>query len=202
MHGALADSARCFLDPVPSIANLTRLFFNELGKKGSVIYNLMPDFISRLSRNSREMPLPKFKIIFQHLVKLLKDKHADALVEKICHRFELAKSTHGTAKNRDLALYFSFCVSLFPLNDRSFYKVRDALPVYSSFLEDQRIYNDFLSSLQPLIRTTKNIDVKVVYILHNNVLLYDIFNIICNKKEWKRRITRLLIKKSSLLRCF
>jgi condensin complex subunit 1 len=51
--GPVAEVAKCLRDPHPSIAELARLFFTELNKKGKdPIYNMLPDIISRLSRDN------------------------------------------------------------------------------------------------------------------------------------------------------
>lgn len=47
---------------------------------------MLPDILSSLSANP-EVATPKFRAIMAHLLTLVsKDKHMDALVEKMCHR--------------------------------------------------------------------------------------------------------------------
>ncbi|CAI4225445.1 unnamed protein product [Auanema sp. JU1783] len=161
LRGTVADVAKCYLDDSPTIRCLAREFFSSLNEKGSFVYNLMPDFISKLSRCNREVNLNEFKEIMGELLDLVKDKHADPLIEKVCQRFELAKTNERMTQNKHLPYYFSFCISKLSLSDKSLYKMRDALPCFAPFLKDKLIYNDFASCVQLLAKNTKSIDVKV-----------------------------------------
>lgn len=87
----MVDLLGCvFQDDTDSIRDLARLFFHELASKSfknsNPVFSLLPDFLSSLSANP-EVSTPKFRGIMKHLLSLVsKDKHMDALVEKMCHR--------------------------------------------------------------------------------------------------------------------
>jgi hypothetical protein len=55
VKGQVGEIAICLNDPEPRIADLTRLFFNELAKRGNnPIYNILPDTLSCLSKLANE----------------------------------------------------------------------------------------------------------------------------------------------------
>jgi condensin complex subunit 1 len=51
VKGQLGEMAKCLEDPEPRIADLAKLFFDELSTKDNAIYNNLPDgsFFSFLS---------------------------------------------------------------------------------------------------------------------------------------------------------
>ena len=86
VKGQISDMALCVADDNEKISGLSRHFFSELARKGNALYNVMPDIISRLS-SARDVPEEKFRAIMAHIIGLIeKDKHLEALVEKLCHR--------------------------------------------------------------------------------------------------------------------
>ncbi len=87
--GPVAEMAKCLRDPIESITDLARLFFSELAKKGKdPIYNLLPDILSRLSRDN-QLTTDDFNAIMKFLMCFIdKDKQTESLLEKLCHRFD------------------------------------------------------------------------------------------------------------------
>ncbi|XP_004345622.1 condensin XCAP-D2 chain [Capsaspora owczarzaki ATCC 30864] len=49
VKGQISAMAICIIDEDRRIADLAKLFFHELAKKGNTIYNILPDIVSRLS---------------------------------------------------------------------------------------------------------------------------------------------------------
>ncbi|KAL0030248.1 hypothetical protein WJX77_005012 [Trebouxia sp. C0004] len=97
VKGHIARMALCLQDPHPRIKDLAHLFFNELAQKNykgtSPIYNLLPDMLSSLSRET-SLPREHFQAIMRHLLTFIaKEKQVDSLVEKLCLRFAATQAS-------------------------------------------------------------------------------------------------------------
>ena len=119
VRAQVSDIALCLEDSAPRMQELARLFFTELSHKGTnnPIYNYLPDIIGRLSHNETVGP-DQFQRIMKFLVSFIeKDKQAEGLVEKLCHRF---RGTVELSQWRDIA----YCLSMLNFSDRCIKKVR------------------------------------------------------------------------------
>ncbi|XP_071110071.1 condensin complex subunit 1-like [Haliotis cracherodii] len=139
VKGQISELASCIVDHDERIANLAKLFFLELSKKGNAVYNVMPDIISRLSDPDIGVDEDNFNIIMKYLFAFIqKDKQCESLVEKICHRF---RATRVERQSRDL----SFCLSMLSYNEKSIRKLQENFSCYSDKLSDDAVYNCFLT---------------------------------------------------------
>ena len=87
VKGNISELAGCLEDEDPKIRSLTKLFFAELSKKSNAIYNVMADIISHLSDPETGRSKDQFQRIMKYLFEFIdKDKQAESLVEKLCHR--------------------------------------------------------------------------------------------------------------------
>ncbi|ETN79249.1 hypothetical protein NECAME_02675 [Necator americanus] len=171
-RGTLSNVALCMLKKRPSndqscpvsgsreVIALARKLFYEISLKGNLLVNVMPDLICRVCRWEKEVPLNNFKEIVEILLPLIADKPLDTIVEKMCQRFEFCSSREATAHNQHIAHYFSYFISQIPLSDTSFYKMRDSLPYFATFLEDGIVYHDMIAPVNHLITSTQSVDVK------------------------------------------
>lgn len=58
----------------------------------NVLYNTLPDIISRLTTN-KELGPKKFEEVMKFLLQfVVKDQHKEALIDKICQRFQILKT--------------------------------------------------------------------------------------------------------------
>ncbi|XP_046579520.1 LOW QUALITY PROTEIN: condensin complex subunit 1-like [Haliotis rubra] len=139
VKGQISELASCIVDHDERIANLAKLFFLELSKKGNAVYNVMPDIISRLSDPDIGVDEENFNTIMKYLFAFIqKDKQCESLVEKICHRF---RATRVERQSRDL----SFCLSMLSYNEKSIRKLQENFSCYSDKLSDDAVYNCFLT---------------------------------------------------------
>uniref|UniRef100_F1KR65 Condensin complex subunit 1 n=1 Tax=Ascaris suum TaxID=6253 RepID=F1KR65_ASCSU len=153
VRGTVADLARCTIDANPSIANLAKYFFVELSKKGNVIYNLMPDMISRLSSNE-EVTTEDFGQIMKLLLSFIKkDKQADSLLEKLCQRMQSAIDQSGKLDAR-LAECLSYCISRLPLSEKSLRIMSDLLPSYAYLLSLDTVFANLSAAMMHFRKTT------------------------------------------------
>ncbi|XP_067659519.1 condensin complex subunit 1-like [Haliotis asinina] len=139
VKGQISELASCIVDHDERIANLAKLFFLELSKKGNAVYNVMPDIISRLSDPDIGVDEDNFNTIMKYLFAFIqKDKQCESLVEKICHRF---RATRVERQSRDL----SFCLSMLSYNEKSIRKLQENFSCYADKLSDDAVYNCFLT---------------------------------------------------------
>ena len=134
VKGHIAKMAARLEDEDDRVSALASLFFHELAKKEykgtSPIYNLLPDILSMLSQDGSLSNAQFQSVMQQLLVHIKKDKHGDALVEKLCQRF---LATEDVAQWRNIA----FCISQLPMSDKGVKKLTDGHPSYKNALEDE-----------------------------------------------------------------
>ena len=103
------------------------------------MYNLIPDAISRLSRDQARLPPDGLRSIMRFLLAFIqKERSAEALVYKLCQRFSL---TGKVQQWRDLA----YCLSQLALNDRSVRKMleKEVWRMIAPALGDEEVFASF-----------------------------------------------------------
>nr|XP_054768299.1 condensin complex subunit 1-like [Lytechinus pictus] len=149
VKGQISEMASCIIDCEDRIASLAKLFFFELSKKGNAVYNILPDVISRLSDPDLALPEEDFKTILRYLLSFIqKDKQAESLVEKLCHRF---RATRSEAQVRELA----FCLSLLNFNEKGFRKLQENVACYADKLADAEVYGYFTTIISKAKKAVK-----------------------------------------------
>lgn len=133
VKGHIAKMAACLEDEDERVSALASLFFHELAKKEykgtSPIYNLLPDMLSVLSKDTSLTNAQFQSVMQQLLVHIKKDKHGDALIEKLCQRFG---STEDLRQWRNIA----FCMTQLPMSDKGVKKMIESHAAYKNALED------------------------------------------------------------------
>uniref|UniRef100_A0A183UQP2 Cnd1 domain-containing protein n=1 Tax=Toxocara canis TaxID=6265 RepID=A0A183UQP2_TOXCA len=146
IRGTVGDIARCIVDANVNIANLAKFFFAELSKKGNIIYNLMPDVVSRLSSN-QEVAIDDFREIMKLLLSFIKkDKQADSLLEKLCQRMYCTEDSTGKVDER-LAECLSYCISRLPLSEKSLRTMTELLPSYAYLLYLDTVFTNLSTAI-------------------------------------------------------
>ncbi|XP_072035794.1 LOW QUALITY PROTEIN: condensin complex subunit 1-like [Amphiura filiformis] len=149
VKGQISEMATCIVDADERIAALSKLFFFELSKKGNAIYNIMPDMISRLSDPETGLPQDQFKTVMRYLFAFIhKDRQADALVEKLCHRF---RTTRTERQPQDLA----FCLALLNYSEKGMRKLQENFACYADKVSDPDVFASFTSILGKAKKFTK-----------------------------------------------
>ncbi|KAL1380388.1 hypothetical protein pipiens_014240 [Culex pipiens pipiens] len=137
VKGQISDLAMCIVDPVPEIRTITEQFFKEIAHKSNILYNVLPDIISRLSDPALELEEQKYHIIMQHIIGLInKDKQIESLVEKLCLRFRV---TVEQRQWRDIA----FCLSLLSYNEKTIKKLGENMGCFKDKVQYDEIYASF-----------------------------------------------------------
>ncbi|VDO62734.1 unnamed protein product [Onchocerca flexuosa] len=113
---------------------------------GNILYNLMPDMISRLS-SSESLTIDDFiKIMKLLLAFIKKDKQADSLLEKLIQRMQGVINKDGLFDTR-LAECLSYCISFLPLSEKSFRFMAESLPSYSNLLVLECVFTNLQSAV-------------------------------------------------------
>ncbi|KAG8711565.1 Condensin complex subunit [Ceratobasidium sp. 423] len=138
VKGQLGEMAKCLEDEDKRIADLAKLFFQELSTKDNAIYNNLPDVISHLSVGEHSVPEDAFQSTMSYIFKFIeKEKQAETIVEKLCQRF---RSATEERQWRDIA----FCLSMLPYkSERSVKKLIEGLPFYQDKLHEETVYMRF-----------------------------------------------------------
>mmetsp|Transcript_17259 Transcript_17259/g.41204 ORF Transcript_17259/g.41204 Transcript_17259/m.41204 type:complete len:1126 (-) Transcript_17259:192-3569(-) len=136
VKGHVAAVAVCLEDESKQIRELARLFFHELAgksfKDSNPVFSLLPDILSNLSANP-VVPESKFRKIMEHLFAFVsRDKHMDALVEKMCQRLN---ATAEPAIWRDIA----FCLSKLSFTEKGLRILVDSFRLYRHTLQDAEV---------------------------------------------------------------
>ncbi|XP_032230454.1 condensin complex subunit 1 [Nematostella vectensis] len=139
VKGNISEMATCLEDENKRIADLAKLFFHELAKKGNAVYNILPDIISRLSDPDCGIEEEPFRNILRYLLSFIqKDRQSESLVEKLCHRF---RATRSDRQWRDL----SFCLSLLSYNERAIRKLQENFGCFHDKLSDEDVHHSFMT---------------------------------------------------------
>ncbi|CAE6532324.1 unnamed protein product [Rhizoctonia solani] len=138
VKGQLGEMAKCLEDEDKRIADLARLFFQELSTKDNAIYNNLPDVISHLSVGEHSVPEEAFQSTMSYIFKFIeKEKQAETIIEKLCQRF---RSAAEERQWRDIA----FCLSMLPYkSERSVKKLIEGLPFYQDKLHEETVFMRF-----------------------------------------------------------
>lgn len=139
VRGQLSDLATCIVDENVEIQSATKEFFREIAHKQNILYNVLPDVISRLSSNDSPIEEEKFRIIMKHVMGLIqKDRLIETLLEKLCSRFRI---TNLERQWRDIA----YCLSLLNHTERSLKKLIEFIPHYKDKIQFDEVYDCFKS---------------------------------------------------------
>ena len=155
IKGEISDIALLYQDSDPKIQSLVKLFMSELHKKDpKIIYNLLPEAISRMSRQESEVgeealvEESNFQTFARNIMPFLeKEKYSETLVEKLCSRF---KNSQNPKEWRNSA----YCLSLLAYNEKSIRKLIEMFDYYRDKLVDQRIMECF-RNVQSRVNLTK-----------------------------------------------
>ncbi|PCH34948.1 hypothetical protein WOLCODRAFT_155593 [Wolfiporia cocos MD-104 SS10] len=137
VKGQLGEMAKCLEDEDERIADLAKLFFDELSTKDNAIYNNLPDG-NHLSVGAHAVDEQVFQSTMRFIFSFIeKEKQAENIVEKLCQRFRLSEDPRQW---RDIA----FCLSLLPFkSERSVKKLVEGLQFYRDKLHEETVFSRF-----------------------------------------------------------
>lgn len=113
------------------------MFFKEIAHKSNILYNVLPDIISRLSDPRWKLEEGKYQTIMKYIFGLIsKDRQIEGLIDKLCYRF---KVTEQERQWRDIA----YCLSLLSYNEKTIKKLTDNIVTFKDKVQVQEIYDFF-----------------------------------------------------------
>ncbi|XP_050089414.1 condensin complex subunit 1 isoform X2 [Anopheles aquasalis] len=137
VKGQISDLALCIVDTVQEIRTITEQFFKEIANKSNILYNVLPDIISRLSDPKLQLEEEKYHTIMRYIIGLInKDKQIESLVEKLCLRFRV---TNDVRQWRDIA----FCLSMLSYNEKTIKKLSENVGCFKDKVQHDEIYQSF-----------------------------------------------------------
>jgi condensin complex subunit 1 len=127
----------CLVDVDYEIRQRTEVFFKEISQKSNILYNVLPDIISRLSDPKLQLAEGKYQTIMSYIIGLIsKDRQIEGLVEKLCYRFKI---TEEERQWRDI----SFCLSLLTYTEKTIKKLSDNIVMFKDKVQVQEVYDYF-----------------------------------------------------------
>jgi condensin complex subunit 1 len=137
IKGQISDLAMCLVDKDEEIRVTTEVFFKEIAHKSNILYNVLPDIISRLGDPNLHLEEGKYQTIMRFIIGLInKDRQIENLVDKLCYRFKITDSERHW---RDIA----FCLSLLSYNEKTIKKLTENVPLFKDKVQVQEVYDYF-----------------------------------------------------------
>lgn len=137
VKGQISDLAMCLVDHDDEIRVTTQVFFKEIANKSNILYNVLPDIISRLSDPKLKLEEGKYQTIMKYIIGLInKDRQIEGLVEKLCYRF---KVTEQERQWRDIA----YCLSLLSYTEKTIKKLIEHIVLFKDKVQVDEVYNYF-----------------------------------------------------------
>lgn len=149
VKGQISDLAMCIVDPDEEIKKTTEVFFKEIANKSQILYNVLPDIISRLSDPKLKLEEGKYQQIMKYIIGLVsKDRQVEGLVEKLCFRF---KVTEQERQWRDIA----YCLSLLNYTEKTIKKLIDNITLFKDKVQVQEVYDYFRRIISNSLKLAK-----------------------------------------------
>lgn len=154
VKGQISDLAMCLVDLDTEIRRTTEVFFKEIANKSNILYNVLPDIISRLSDPKLKLEEGKYQTIMKYIMGLIsKDRQIEGLVEKLCYRF---KVTEQERQWTDIA----YCLSLVTYTEKTIKKLIDNIGLFKDKVQVNEVYEYFKQIIQNTLKLAKD-DLKV-----------------------------------------
>lgn len=149
VKGQISDLVLCIVDDNEEIKLMTQQFFKEIANKSNILYNVLPDIISRLSDPGLNLPEERYHIIMKFIMALVqKDRQVESLVEKLCLRF---RCTTEERQWRDIA----FCLSLLTYTEKTIKKLIDSIRDFKDKVQVDEVMDYFKQIISQTSKTAK-----------------------------------------------
>lgn len=169
IKGQISDLAMCLVDKDTEIRICTEVFFKEIAHKSNILYNVLPDIISRLGDPHLQLEEGKYQIIMRYIIGLInKDRQIENLVDKLCYRFKI---TDQERQWRDIA----FCLSLLSYTEKTIKKLMDNVALFKDKVQVQEVYDYFreiISNTSKLAKPELKVKIKQFKFLIVSKLFY------------------------------
>lgn len=149
VKGQISDLAMCIVDDNAEIRHITMEFFKVISQKSNILYNVLPDIISRLSGAQTALKEEQYHTIMRYVMGLIqKDRQVESLVEKLCLRFRV---TQEQRQWRDIA----FCLSLLNYTEKTMRKLIEHIPNFKDKVQEDEVHESFKTIIATAGKTAK-----------------------------------------------
>lgn len=149
VKGQISDLALCLVDADTEIRRTTEVFFKEIANKSNILYNVLPDIISRLSDPKLKLEEVRYQTIMKYIMCLVtNDRQKEGLVEKLCYRF---KVTEQERQWSDIA----YCLSLITYTEKTIKKLIDNIGLFKDKVQIQNVYDYFKQIINNTMKLAK-----------------------------------------------
>lgn len=149
VKGQISDLVLCIVDQNEEIKQMTQQFFKEIATKSNILYNVLPDIISRLSDPESKITEERYHTIMKFIMDLVKkDRQVESLVEKLCLRF---RCTTEERQWRDIA----FCLSLLTYTEKTIKKLIDSIRDFKDKVQVDEVMDYFKQIINQTSKTAK-----------------------------------------------
>lgn len=149
VKGQISDLVLCIVDENEEIKTMTQQFFKEIANKSNILYNVLPDIISRLSDPKLVLQEERYHTIMKFIMALVqKDRQVESLVEKLCLRF---RCTTEERQWRDIA----FCLSLLTYTEKTIKKLIDSIRDFKDKVQVDEVMDYFKQIINQTSKTAK-----------------------------------------------
>lgn len=156
VRGQLSDMAVCIVDENEEIRKVTKEFFKAIKDKSNILYNVLPDIISRLSPADALLQEDKFRSIMTYIMDLIdKDRQVESLVDKLCLRF---KVTTVERQWRDIA----YCLSLLRHTEKTLKKLIDHIPQFKDKIQSDEVMDCFKTIINNANKQVTKSELKII----------------------------------------
>lgn len=154
VRGQLAEMAICIVDPNDDIRKVTMEVFKAMKNKSNILYNVLPDIISRLSSADNMLQEDKFRTIMSYVMGLIdKDRQVESFVDKLCRRF---KVTSTERQWRGIA----FCLSLLRHTEKTLKKLIDYIPQFKDKIQSDVVMDCFKTIISNANKQINKVELK------------------------------------------
>ncbi|KAF1762137.1 hypothetical protein GCK72_010399 [Caenorhabditis remanei] len=157
-RGVLSEPARCISDSVRSVREAAESFFRELNQRSDTIIQLLPEFLYRLSSKTERLPMKAYKIVFEFLIQLLKEKSkssSDTMIDRVCLKF-----SNIDMNDTEAPKYLLIALSKFAQSDGGLTRLQDNWRHWSKFLCQPQVAREFRHMVEHLQSSSKSEDFK------------------------------------------
>lgn len=149
IKGQISDLAMCLVDKDEEIRKTTEVFFKEIAHKSNILYNVLPDIISRLGDPNLNLEEGKYQTIMRYIIGLInKDRQIENLVDKLCYRFKI---TEQERQWRDIA----FCLSLLSYTEKTIKKLMENIRYFKDKVQVKEVYDYFRNIITNTLKLAK-----------------------------------------------
>uniref|UniRef100_A0A1I7TM69 Condensin complex subunit 1 n=1 Tax=Caenorhabditis tropicalis TaxID=1561998 RepID=A0A1I7TM69_9PELO len=157
-RGILSEPARCVCDPSRAVREAAQTFFKDLNSRTDTIVQLLPEFVYRLASSEEKLPLKSYKIVFEFLIQLLKDKtksSTDSMIDRICLKF-----SNIDMNDTEAPKYLLIALSKFAQNDGGLHRLQDNWRHWSKFLCHPGVAREYKASIEHMQTVSKSEEFK------------------------------------------